>query len=363
MTPDGRYIAFTIFKTSPGLYVYDTQLGQRIYTNSIVGPTIVNISPNGSRLAYATSNQLWVADLTAHTNGLIGAAPGTFDAGLRFNGDCRFLTYATTNPVLISDTNQTADIYLYDFETGTNFLISRSFLSGMAANGPSDSPDISANGRFIAYRSSADDIVPGDTNGLPDVFLYDRLLNATVLVTADEFGESSANGRSLAPVFSADSRILAFQSWASDLSGLDLNQSSDLFGLDITSTVISDSDGDRMDDAWEVQFFGSLARDGSGDFDGDGVSDLMEFLAGTNPADPDSLFHVELIAPGTAEHGPILSWPAVLNKDYQVQFKNALNDAAWQDSNAGFVLVGSRAFASDPNPGTGQRFYRIALRE
>ena len=46
-----------------------------------------------------------------------------------------------------------------------------------------------------------------------------------------------------------------------------------------------DTDGDGMDDAWEMFWFGTLDRDGTGDYDGDGVSDLDEFLNGTNPAD------------------------------------------------------------------------------
>jgi hypothetical protein len=360
MTPDARFIAFTVLKTSPGLYVYDTQLGQRIYTNSITGPNNVSMSPDGSRLAYATAGELWVTDLAAQTNGLIGAALGTLHPGLRFSSDGRFLVYATTNPVLPSDTNQTTDVYLYDFESGTNRLISSSFLTSIAANGPSDSPDISADGRFIAYRGSANDIVPADTNGLPDVFLYDRLLNATRLVSLDESG-GTANGRSLSPVFSADSHTLVFQSWASDFANLDLNQSSDLLASDLSSPAIVDTDGDGMDDAWEIQYFGTLARDGSGDFDRDGASDLSEFLTGTNPTDPGSFFHVEVVSLGTSEHGPILSWPAAFNKSYHVQFKNSLSDSAWLNLDSPFVLIGAQAYAADPNSGANQRFYRILL--
>ena len=44
-----------------------------------------------------------------------------------------------------------------------------------------------------------------------------------------------------------------------------------------------DSDGDGMDDAWELTYFGTLTRDGTGDYDRDGMSDLDEFVAGTNP--------------------------------------------------------------------------------
>ncbi len=54
-----------------------------------------------------------------------------------------------------------------------------------------------------------------------------------------------------------------------------------------------DTDGDGMDDAWELAHFGTLARDGSGDFDGDGVSDLQEYLSQRDP---------------TAAEGPDAPW-------------------------------------------------------
>jgi Tol biopolymer transport system component len=58
-------------------------------------------------------------------------------------------------------------------------MVSQSFLWSGAANGPSDSPTVSADGRFIAYRSSATDLVAGATNGLPNVYVFDRQTSTT----------------------------------------------------------------------------------------------------------------------------------------------------------------------------------------
>lgn len=67
--------------------------------------------------------------------------------------------------------------------------------------------------------------------------------------------------------------------------------------LDVLSS--NDSDNDGMDDDWELAQFGTLDRDGTGDFDGDGISDLDEFLQGSDPRS----------GPGTGPSTPILESP------------------------------------------------------
>jgi hypothetical protein len=54
-------------------------------------------------------------------------------------------------------------------------------------------------------------------------------------------------------------------------------------------------DGDGMDDDWEMAHFGTLDRDGTGDFDGDGHTDLEEFLAGTDPTNSGSILRAMLL--------------------------------------------------------------------
>lgn len=76
---------------------------------------------------------------------------------------------------------------------------------------PPDSPDISADGRFVAYRSDAADLVPGDTNNLFDIFLYDRSTGTTTLLTASRFGSRAANSRFFSPVFSGDGQSLVLR--------------------------------------------------------------------------------------------------------------------------------------------------------
>ena len=88
-----------------------------------------------------------------------------------------------------------------------------------------------------------------------------------------------------------------------------------------------DSDGDGMDDAWELANFGTLARDGTGDFDTDGVIDLNEFLSGTNPTDNASYLRLDVNAfTGTT---CVLSFRAVAGKTYTVQYRNLVDTGTW----------------------------------
>ena len=145
------------------------------------------------------------------------------------------MVYSTTNAQIALDTNGVADVYLYDFVTQSNFLVSQSNPPG-AANGPSDSPVISNDGRFVAYRSTATNLALGATNGLPNVFLYDRQTGTTTLLSANATG-MAGNNRSFTPQFSGDGQTVVFQSWASDLIAQDFNQVNDLFGVRIAPFI------------------------------------------------------------------------------------------------------------------------------
>ncbi len=69
------------------------------------------------------------------------------------------------------------------------------------------------DGRYVAYRSFATNLLPDDTNGVPDIFLCDQLTGETTLVSVSQLGNRSANGRSLHPAaFSGDGLMRLFSS-------------------------------------------------------------------------------------------------------------------------------------------------------
>jgi Tol biopolymer transport system component len=119
--------------------------------------------------------------------------------------------------------------------------------AGNEGNFDSGFPSISANGRFVAFKSFASNLVPGDTNNNSDIFVRDLLTNTTTLVSLDSAG-NQANSDSSSPSISADGRFVAFASFASNLLP---KMKYDIFVRDLltnTTTLVSvDSAGNPAD--------------------------------------------------------------------------------------------------------------------
>jgi len=300
MTPDGQNVAWC---SGGPLYLWNAQAGGNTYTNShVTAASIAAISPDGTRIAAYTSSFI-VVDTVSQTN--LSFPGGGPVRQAQFSADGRYLAYVASTGF-----NQ-AKVYVYDFQQGTNVLVSATFDPLGVANGNSDSPTISPDGRFIAYRSFASNLTPADGNGVPDVFLYDQVSGATILASVGQFGNASANGPSAMPVFSGDSQTLVFQSWASDLLGGFFSSSGEVWSMSLYSATPPPA-----------------------------------FNTTVGPA----------LAPGL---GPMLMWTVAPGHYYQVQFKNELTDPAWQSLTSGVTIVGSLGYFSDPAPSAGQRFFRV----
>jgi Tol biopolymer transport system component len=105
--------------------------------------------------------------------------------------------------------------YVRDVRIGVTERVSVS-ADGMPPDGSSSDPAISRDGRYVAFASEATNLVPGDRNRSADIFLRDLRTHSVALISRSASG-GAANGRSGNPVVSADGRFVAFQSQASDL--------------------------------------------------------------------------------------------------------------------------------------------------
>ena len=136
-----------------------------------------------------------------------------------------FYSFATN--LVPGDDNASEDIFVRNIGTGSTELISVAN-GGGPSNGDSYSPKVSGNGQFVAFRSLADNLVNGDNNDRWDIFVRDRLASTTERISVSSSGEE-ANHSSFEPSISDDGRFVAFRSNASNLVDDDRNQRFDIF--------------------------------------------------------------------------------------------------------------------------------------
>lgn len=147
------------------------------------------------------------------------------------SADGRFVAFSTSASTLVSDdTNSAYDIFIRDRQAGTTELISRS-AAGVLSNGLSQRPSISSDGRFVAFESLATNLASGSTAGIFNIYVRDRQTGTTELVSVSTAG-APGNADSYNPSISADGRFVAFASDATNLVSGDTNNLTDVFVRD-----------------------------------------------------------------------------------------------------------------------------------
>src|SRR5260221_244418 len=149
------------------------------------------------------------------------------------SADGRFVAFQSAASNLVAgDTNGRLDIFVRDRRSGTTERVS---VATDGTQGNDNSGDwglsISADGRFVAFISSATNLVSGDTNANNDVFVHDRQSGTTERASVATDG-TQANFYSRLPSISADGRFVAFLGNASNLVPGDTNGWADVFVLD-----------------------------------------------------------------------------------------------------------------------------------
>lgn len=151
--------------------------------------------------------------------GFNGNPTGATSAASSISANGRLIAYASDGGDVITHTNTGSgmQVYVRDVEAARPEQIS--VVRGDAPNGASGAPAISANGKVVAFESAASNLVADDGNSAPDVFRRDRDAGKTTLVSVTPDGHAGA-GQSRLPAISADGRMVAFQSTADDLVSL-----------------------------------------------------------------------------------------------------------------------------------------------
>jgi Tol biopolymer transport system component len=157
---------------------------------------------------------------------------GNGDSGSgSISADGRYLAFASSASNLVAgDSNGFGDVFVHDLISGTTERVSIA-TGGAQGSNVSGSPSISSDGRYVAFDSLAANLVPVDTNGARDVFVRDRLSGTTERVSVATGGAEGDFDSANASI-SADGRYVAFDSVATNLVPSDTNGGFDVFEHD-----------------------------------------------------------------------------------------------------------------------------------
>jgi Tol biopolymer transport system component len=188
---DGRYVLFVSW--ADNLALNDTNTIEDIFVHDRVTrqTTSVSIAPDG----------------TSAAGELLGAT---------ISGNGRYVAFSShaTN-LVISDTNDVPDVFVRDLQAGVTTRVSVAS-DGTQADNFARYPAISSDGRYITFDSTSANLVSDDTNGVDDVFLHDRMTGQTTRISVADAG-TQGDSYSGNPNISGDGRYVAFLTKATNL--------------------------------------------------------------------------------------------------------------------------------------------------
>ena len=253
VSADGQSVSYRdngYYSEGPGIYAnrtrVDVGLGGAI-ANAMCGQA-PQVSGNARFVAFSCSatnlvrgdtngvEDIFVRDLQAATTQRVNLGPGGAQANAAsfinaISSDGRYVVFTSAASTLVTgDTNGVSDVFLRDRRTGVTERVSLRNGGGQA-NGASRRGYVSGDGRYVLFTSVASNVVVGDTNGVADVFLRDRVERTTVRLSVNASGVQG-NRASEGYGLSWNGRYIAMISAATNLMARDANPGADVFALD-----------------------------------------------------------------------------------------------------------------------------------
>lgn len=270
ITTDGRFIAYFSYASNlipddnngadwsrQGLdvFVWDrhSQQNVRVSLNEtggeIKGNSVGIISADGKYILFVTDGRVFASDWDhAHPSALYlrewhsgqierisvaldGGFPNAEPEHPSISLDNRFVVFDSDASNLVADDNNgQKDVFVYDRLSQTTRLISRD-AAGRPANGRSTQSEIALDGKTVTFVSDATNLVPGDTNGKADIFVYEMDTDRISLVSRAEDG-AQGNGDSREPSLCGDGRFVSYTTDANNLFPNDANNQRDIILFD-----------------------------------------------------------------------------------------------------------------------------------
>jgi Tol biopolymer transport system component len=340
ISPNGQYLLTRHQSSTFALH----SLEGPTYLTNIVSQQIITqpFSWDGSTMLISTGSVVASTLLLRSTDG--SKEDVTIDTGtpLALSPDGNTVAYLRKD-----DTNQ----FVWFFDARTNSLTPMA-IGGTNANvRVRPGSTFSADSRHFAFIST-NSLTAHSPHPFNKIYIYDTVLKTLRLAAVNGSGDVAEFGAGNVAL-SANGRVIVFDTMAANLVASDLNLASDVF---VNRFSMIDTDSDGLEDGWETIYFDGLTINSDTDSDGDGISNLDEFWAGTNPNSADSTFTMQMaIDSGTI----VLTSPATIGTAYQLQFCDDLASPEWQTIGLPAVALSSSiAFEAALN-GEATGFFRI----